>query len=64
MVHHLQNLQNVAKTKFECPQARKQLAYAAQQRWLGLFGRTLVVRFQNSHPASAGAFANVGIEDH
>lgn len=43
MVHHLQN---VAQTKFECPQAREQLAYAAQQRWLGLFGRTLEGEFQ------------------
>ncbi len=43
MVHHLQN---VAKTKFECPQAREQLAYAAQQRWLGLFDRTLEDEFQ------------------
>jgi hypothetical protein len=43
MVHHLQN---VAQTKFECPQAREQLAYAAQQRWLGLFGRTLEDEFQ------------------
>lgn len=43
MVHHLQN---VAQTKFECPQAREQLAYAAQQRWLGLFGSTLEDEFQ------------------
>jgi hypothetical protein len=42
MVHHLQN---VAQTKFECPQARE-LAYAAQQRWLGLFGRSLEDDFQ------------------
>jgi len=43
MVHHLQN---VAQTKFDCPQAHEQLAYAAQQRWLGLFGRTLEDEFQ------------------
>ena len=43
MVHHLQS---VARTKFECPQAREQLAYAAQQRWLSLFGRTLEDEFQ------------------
>ncbi len=43
MVHHLQN---VAKTKFDCPQAREQLAYAAQQKWLGLFGRNLEDEFQ------------------
>ena len=43
MVHHLQSL---AGTKFECPQAREQLAYAAQQRWLGLFGHNLEDDFQ------------------
>jgi hypothetical protein len=43
MVHHLQN---VAQTKFDFPQAREQLAYAAQQRWLGLFDRTLEGEFQ------------------
>ena len=43
MVHHLQTL---AGTKFECPQAREQLAYAAQQRWLGLFGHNLEDDFQ------------------
>ncbi len=43
MVHHLQN---AAKTKFDCPQAREQLAYAAQQKWLGLFGRNLDDEFQ------------------
>jgi hypothetical protein len=43
MVHHQQN---VAQTKFECPQAREQIAYAAQQRWLELFGRTLETEFQ------------------
>ena len=43
MVHHLQN---IAKAKFECPQAREQLAYAAQQKWLGLFGRNLNDEFQ------------------
>ena len=43
MVHHLQN---IAKAKFECPQAREQLAYAAQQKWLALFGRNLNDEFQ------------------
>ena len=43
MVHHLQTL---AGTRFECPQAREQLAYAAQQRWLELFGRNLEEDFQ------------------
>ena len=38
MVHHLQNM---ARLKFECPQEREGVAYAAQERWLGLFGRDL-----------------------
>jgi hypothetical protein len=38
MVHHLQN---VGGSKFECPQAREKDAYVAQERWLGLFGRSL-----------------------
>jgi hypothetical protein len=36
----------LAKVKFECPQAREQLAYAAQDRWLGLFGRNLLDEFE------------------
>jgi len=43
MVHHLQNL---ARQRFECPQAREALAYAAQERWLGLFGRNLLEDFE------------------
>ncbi|MGB0086854.1 MAG: DUF6647 family protein [Rhodomicrobiaceae bacterium] len=42
MVHHLQNL---AEIKFECPQALEQLAYAAQEKWLGLFGHNLLEDF-------------------
>ena len=42
MVHHLQN---VAHTKYECPQASEELAYAAQERWLNLFGRNLAADF-------------------
>jgi hypothetical protein len=38
MVHHLQN---VGGLTFACPQEREQLAYAAQERWLKLFGRDL-----------------------
>jgi hypothetical protein len=38
MVHHLQNL---AGEKFACLQERETLAYAAQNRWLGLFGHDL-----------------------
>lgn len=43
MVHHLQNL---GKLKFECPQEREQLAYAAQERWLSLFGSDLLHAFE------------------
>jgi len=42
MVHHLQNL---AGSKFECPQAREKLAYAAQNRWLARSGRNLMDEF-------------------
>jgi hypothetical protein len=38
MVHHLQN---VAGLKYECPEAREKLAFAAQEQWLALFGRNL-----------------------
>ena len=43
MVHHLQN---VGKLKFECPQEREEVAYRAQERWLGLFGRDLLRDFE------------------
>jgi len=43
MVHHLQTM---ARTRFECPQASEELAYAAQERWLGLFGRDLASDFE------------------
>jgi hypothetical protein len=43
MVHHLQG---ATKTRYECPQAREQLAYAAQEKWLGLFGRNLESEFE------------------
>jgi hypothetical protein len=43
MVHHLQN---VGRLKFDCPQAREELAYQAQERWLGLFGRDLSRDFE------------------
>jgi hypothetical protein len=38
MVHHVQN---VGRLKFACPQEREQLAYEAQERWLGLFRHDL-----------------------
>src|SRR5262245_41895380 len=43
MVHHLQNL---GKQRFECPQERERLAYAAQEKWLGLFGHDLMSDFE------------------
>ena len=43
MVHHFQN---AAGMKHECPQEREKLAYEAQDRWLGLFGRDLQTEFQ------------------
>jgi hypothetical protein len=43
MVHHLQG---AIKTKYDCPQAREQLAYAAQEKWLALFGRSLKSEFE------------------
>jgi Domain of unknown function (DUF6647) len=42
MVHHLQNLGNL---KYECPEAREKLAFAAQEQWLELFDRTLASEF-------------------
>jgi len=43
MVHYLQN---VAGLKFECPQARERLAYAAQNQWLARSGRNLMDEFE------------------
>jgi len=43
MVHHLQKKGGL---KFECAQEREQLAYAAQERWLGLFGHDLLHDFE------------------
>jgi hypothetical protein len=37
-VHHLQNLSG---QKFECPEAREEPAFAAQERWLRRFGGSL-----------------------
>ena len=42
-VHHLQHL---AGTRFECAQASETLAYAAQEKWLALFGRSLESEFE------------------
>ena len=43
MVHHFQNKLGL---KHECPQDREKLAYAAQDRWLHLFGHRLESDFQ------------------
>jgi hypothetical protein len=43
MVHHLQN---VGQLKFACPQEREELAYKAQNGWLGLFRHDLEHDFQ------------------
>jgi hypothetical protein len=42
MVHHLQNL---AELDYRCPQAREHLAYAAQEKWLAMFGGSLADDF-------------------
>ena len=43
MVHHLQAL---AQLKFACPQEREQMAFRAQQRWLGAFDTDLEREFE------------------
>jgi hypothetical protein len=43
MVHHFQN---VAGLKYACAGEREKLAYDAQERWLGLFGKSLETEFQ------------------
>ena len=43
MVHHLQY---VGRLKYECAQASEELAYAAQDQWLRLFGRDLATDFE------------------
>ena len=42
MVHHLQH---AARMKYECVPASEELAYAAQDKWLGLFGHDLATDF-------------------
>jgi hypothetical protein len=41
-VHHLQNLSHAS---YGCPEARERLAYEAQDKWLGLYGRSLAGEF-------------------
>jgi uncharacterized protein DUF6647 len=43
MVHHFQKMLGL---KYECSQAREELAYRAQDRWLGLFGHDLATDFE------------------
>ena len=43
MVHHLQNL---AGTKYNCPEEREKTAYLAQERWLARFALNLSEEFQ------------------
>ena len=42
MVHHLQN---ISLATFPCPQARERLAHEAQDKWLSLFGHSLLSDF-------------------
>jgi hypothetical protein len=42
MVHHLQF---AGQLKFECPAQREAMAYDAQEKWLGLYGRSLASEF-------------------
>jgi hypothetical protein len=43
MVHHFQNMLGL---RYECGQAREELAYRAQESWLGLFGHDLATDFE------------------
>jgi hypothetical protein len=42
LVHHIQNR---AKLTYPCPEAREAVAYAAQEKWLKLFGQNLATAF-------------------
>jgi hypothetical protein len=43
LVHHMQNY---AKLKYPCPEAREAVAYAAQEKWLKMFGQSLAKAFE------------------
>lgn len=46
LVHELVHfIQHVSDIRYECPGAREALAYAAQDKWLSLFGRSLSTEF-------------------
>lgn len=42
MVHHIQSK---SRMRYACPAAREELAYAAQDKWLTMFGRNLYDEF-------------------
>jgi len=42
LVHHIQN---IAKIDYQCAAEREQPAYAAQRKWLSLFGKTIEGEF-------------------
>ncbi|HEX2216880.1 MAG TPA: DUF6647 family protein [Xanthobacteraceae bacterium] len=42
-VHHLQNR---GRLQYQCPAAREALAYAAQEKWLGMFNKSLLSEFE------------------
>ncbi|MCP4382380.1 MAG: hypothetical protein GY798_13360 [Hyphomicrobiales bacterium] len=44
MVHHLQTFEQ--QKKYACPEEREEPAYAAQEKWLGLFGRSIEQDFE------------------
>ena len=44
MVHHLQTFEH--QRSYQCPEEREEPAYAAQQKWLGLFGRGFEQEFE------------------
>jgi len=47
LVHELVHfLQNAGGKRYACLGAREALAYSAQERWLGQFGRTLMQEFE------------------
>ena len=43
MVHHLQKEKEL---KYACPEEREQLAFAAQERWLAMYGTNLETEFE------------------
>jgi hypothetical protein len=43
MVHHMQNQSG---QKYACPEEREKAAFAAQERWLALFGTNLMAEFE------------------